>query len=212
MNGRWTFDSRCMRKTVTETAVHTREENDRMIDTGVVYGRFQVLHLKHMEYILAAKMRCQKLYIGITLPDNLYIPEDEADDYRLTKAANPMTYFERFEMIRDSVLDFGVPRMEFDIIPFPIERPEYLPGYAPADAVYFLSICDERTKKNEELFEKLGLETEVLWRREESEKGVTGAQVRQRILGSEKWSNLVPRTVYDYVISHGIDSRIKFTK
>ena len=28
-----------------------------MIETGVVNGRFQVLHLKHMEYILAAKMR-----------------------------------------------------------------------------------------------------------------------------------------------------------
>lgn len=39
-----------------------------MIKTGVVHGRFQPLHLKHMEYILAAKMRCQKLYIGITNP------------------------------------------------------------------------------------------------------------------------------------------------
>ena len=37
--------------------------------TGVVHGRFQVLHLKQMEYILAAKMRCQTLYIGITHPD-----------------------------------------------------------------------------------------------------------------------------------------------
>ena len=31
-----------------------------MIETGVINGRFQVLHLKHMEYILAAKMRCNK--------------------------------------------------------------------------------------------------------------------------------------------------------
>ena len=31
-----------------------------MKDIGVVNGRFQVLNLKHMEYILAAKMRCQK--------------------------------------------------------------------------------------------------------------------------------------------------------
>lgn len=183
-----------------------------MIDTGVVYGRFQVLHLKHMEYILAAKMRCRKLYIGITFPDDLYVPEEGADDYRMKKSANPMTYFERFEMIRDCVLDFGVPRMEFDIIPFPIERPEYLSRYAPADAVYFMSICDEWTRKNEELLRRLGLETEVLWIREAREKGITGSQVRQRILGSERWSDMVPRTVYDYVISHGIDDRIKFTK
>ena len=36
-----------------------------MIEKGLVYGRFQILHLKHVEYILAAKMRCKRLYIGI---------------------------------------------------------------------------------------------------------------------------------------------------
>ena len=43
-----------------------------MTRTGIVNGRFQVLHLKHMEYILAAKMRCDKLYIGITNPDGAH--------------------------------------------------------------------------------------------------------------------------------------------
>ena len=42
-----------------------------MIEKGLVYGRFQIMHLKHAEYILAAKMRCQRLYIGITYPDDL---------------------------------------------------------------------------------------------------------------------------------------------
>ena len=37
-----------------------------MVEKGVVNARFQIPHLKHIEYILAAKMRCQKLYIGIT--------------------------------------------------------------------------------------------------------------------------------------------------
>lgn len=46
-----------------------------MIDIGVVHGRFQPLHLKHMEYILAAKVRCRKLYIGVTNPDNLHTRE-----------------------------------------------------------------------------------------------------------------------------------------
>lgn len=40
-------------------------ESRTMIDIGVVYGRFQILHLKHLEYILAAKMRCRKLYVEI---------------------------------------------------------------------------------------------------------------------------------------------------
>ena len=35
-----------------------------MVETGVIHGRFQIFHLKHMEYLLAAKMRCKKLFIG----------------------------------------------------------------------------------------------------------------------------------------------------
>ena len=55
-------------------------ESRTMIDIGVVYGRFQILHLKHLEYILAAKMRCRKLYVGISSPDESYIQEDPEMD------------------------------------------------------------------------------------------------------------------------------------
>lgn len=183
-----------------------------MVETGVVYGRFQIMHLKHLEYILAAKMRCSRLYIGITLPDDLYIPDGEITDPKLRKSANPMTWLERFEMIRDCLLDFGVPRNEFDIIPFPMERPFYLKRYMPVDATCFLSICDEDSRMKAQLFAQLGIPTEVLFERSESERGVTGSEVRQRILAGEKWSDLVPKSVFEYVTSHGIDDRIKFTK
>lgn len=183
-----------------------------MVDTGVVYGRFQVLHLKHMEYILAAKMRCRKLYIGIVFQDDYRASEEDNLNYRTKKSANPLTYLERYEMIRDALLDFKVPREDFDIVPFPLERPEYLWQYVPKDATYFLSICDEWTEKNQKMFESRGMKTEVLWKRAPEEKGTTGTQIRQRILAAEKWSDLVPKTVYEYVKEHGIDNRIKFTK
>ena len=183
-----------------------------MIDVGVVFGRFQILNLKHLEYILAAKMRCKKLYIGITLPNGSYTPQEEETEKKMTKSANPLTYFERLEMIRDALLDFKVPREDFEIVPFPVENPEFLLQYVPEEAVCFMGICDEKTRKNEELLEKMGYKTEVLWRRDEKDKGVSGSQVRQRILADEMWNDLVPRTVYDYIISHGIDNRIRYTK
>lgn len=183
-----------------------------MIDVGVVFGRFQILNLKHLEYILAAKMRCKKLYIGITLPNGSYTPQEEETEEKMTKSANPLTYFERLEMIRDTLLDFKVPREDFEIVPFPVENPEFLLQYVPEEAVCFMGICDEKTRKNEELLEKMGYKTEVLWRRDEKDKGVSGSQVRQRILADERWNDLVPRTVYDYIISHGIDNRIRYTK
>lgn len=91
-----------------------------MIETGVVNGRFQVLHLKHMEYILAAKMRCRKLYIGLTNPDGRMTGDSVNDQNRSTKAANPLTYFERYEMIKGAMQEFKVPEQEYDILPFPI--------------------------------------------------------------------------------------------
>ena len=150
-----------------------------MIEKGLVYGRFQILHLKHVEYILAAKMRCKRLYIGITMSDDLHVSGGEEDNYRVRRSANPLTYIERYEMLRDTLLSFGVPREEFEIIPFPIDRVEYLGQYLPEGAVCFMSICDEWTANNEKRFEKLGIPVEVLWRRTKEEKGVSGSQIRQ---------------------------------
>lgn len=42
-----------------------------------------------------------------------------------------MTFLERFEMIQGALEDFGVQREEYEIIPFPMNRPEYITQYAP---------------------------------------------------------------------------------
>ena len=173
-----------------------------MDKAGVVYGRFQIPHLKHIEYILAAKMRCQKLYIGITFPDDLYVSDEEGPNYRVKRNANPLTYIERYEMIRDSLLEFKVPREAFEIIPFPIDRPNYLAQYVPKDAVCYVGICDEWTAKNERMFQHFGIKTEVLWRREAQDKGVTGSIIRQKIQNKEDWRLLVPKAVYKYMIEN----------
>ena len=79
-----------------------------MAEIGVIHGRFQVLHLKHIEYMLAAKMHCQKLYIGITHQSDLELGISNSDKHGIRKSDNPLTYLERYEMIHDALLDFGV--------------------------------------------------------------------------------------------------------
>lgn len=180
-----------------------------MEKTGIVYGRFQILHLKHMEYILAAKMRCQKLYIGIAFPDDLYVSDEESSNYRVKRSANPLTYIERYEMIRDSLLEFKVPREAFEIVPFPIDRPNYLAQYIPKEAVCYMSVCDDWTAKNERMLQHFGIKTEVLWRRDVQDKGVTGSIIRQKIKEREEWRALVPKAVYKYITENGIDERIR---
>lgn len=180
-----------------------------MIKTGIVNGRFQVLHLKHMEYILAAKMRCDKLYIGITNPDGAHTRDTVHDENRGTKAGNPLTYFERCEMIRGAMEEFGVSAKEYDFIPFPINTPEYIAQYTPEDAVYYVGMFDAWDEEKYKILRSLGLNVNILWRKTEEEKGITATKVRELIATDQEWKQFVPKSVYHYLIEHELDKRVK---
>lgn len=181
-----------------------------MVERGVAFGRFQIFHLKHMEYILAAKMRCKKLYIGITHSDIAsFAATSVLDVHGVTKRDNPMTYFERCEMIEGALLNFGVRRDEFQIIPLPISQPDLILQYAPKAATYFMGICDAWDEEQYRILQSIGIIPEVLWRRTEQDSGITGAQIREMIVSGGDWKNLLPKTVGEYIESNGIDQRIK---
>lgn len=181
-----------------------------MTDKGITHGRFQVLHLKHMEYLLAAKMRCQKLYIGITHPDiSVYPASSSLDIHGTTKRDNPLTYIERYEMLLDALLDFGVKREEFEIIPFPISHPEILMEYIPSDAVHYMNLCGAWDEERRRILSELGAKVEVLFQKSEEEKGITSSRIRELIADEEAWEMYVPKTVYAYILTHGIEKRIQ---
>lgn len=180
-----------------------------MDKVGVVHGRFQVLHLKHMEYILAAKMRCQKLYIGITNPDMLHARASVHDENRGIKAGNPLSYRERCEMIKGAMAEFRVPESQYEIIPFPISYPEYITQYAPEDAVYYMGMYDEWDEEKYKILRSLGLNVHVLWRKDVESKGTTGAIIRNLIATDQEWAKYVPKSVYAYMKEHELDKRVK---
>ena len=181
-----------------------------MVETGVIHGRFQIFHLKHMEYLLAAKMRCKKLYIGITHSDIVaFAATSPLDLHGTTKRDNPLTYLERFEMIQGALTDFGVKREEYEVVPFPVSQPDLIPQYVPSDAVYYMSICSEWDEERCQILQSLGLETDILWTKTEQEKGITGTEIRHLIAEGLKWQQHVPKTVSEYIIEHRIDERIQ---
>lgn len=180
-----------------------------MVETGVIHGRFQILHLKHMEYLLAAKMRCRVLYIGITHPDTANRVSGQIYDLNGTEDKdNPLTFIERYEMLRDALLDFGVGREEFEIIPFPVNNPAILSQYIPENAVHYMSICGEWDREKYRILTKLGQQVEILWERLGEEKGITGTKVREMIASGGEWQPFVPKTAVEYICGHGIDERI----
>lgn len=163
-----------------------------MHSVGVIHGRFQVLHNDHLKYLLAGKSRCEHLVVGITNPDPLLSREDEADPMRSTLLANPLSYFERYQIIVAALLREGVSSNAFSVVPFPINLPQLYHYYVPMDAVFFITIYDKWGERKYELLTSQGVNVEVMWRTTADKKGLTGTEIRFRMMHGKPWEHLVP--------------------
>ena len=163
-----------------------------MIDTGVIHGRFQILHNDHLVYLMAGKERCRHLVVGVTNPDPSLTAEDPADPGRSLPSANPLTYLERHIMIREVLMEAGVALNEFTIVPFPINYPHLYVHYVPLDAVFFLTIYDGWGRRKRARFQEMGLSIEVLWERDRDEKGIEAGFVRDLMARGAPWEHMVP--------------------
>jgi nicotinamide mononucleotide adenylyltransferase len=180
-----------------------------MSEIGVAHGRFQLFHVDHLKYVLAAKERCRHLVVAITNPDPTLTKFDPADPHRSAEVDNPLTFYERYVMIRETLLDQGLEFREFSLVPLPINFPELYRYYVPMDATFFLTIYDEWGERKLQLFESLGLKVETLWRRPKSEKGLTASAIRRMMGLGQPWEPLVPAAVARLVREMDLLQRLK---
>lgn len=177
--------------------------------TGVVHGRFQLFHVDHLKYVLAAKERCRHLVVGITNPDPTLTKFDPADPHRSGEQDNPLTFYERYVMLRELLLEQGLTYQEFSLVPLPINFPELYRYYVPLTATFYLTIYDEWGERKLQLFESLGLKAEILWRRPSSEKGLTATGIRRLMGQGQPWEHLVPPAVARLVREMDLLARLK---
>lgn len=163
--------------------------------TGVIHGRFQILHNDHLKYLLAGKALCRHLVVGITNPDPLLTKPEDNDGGRSDPSANPLSYYERALMVRAVLREAGLAPHDFSVVPFPINLPELYAHYVPMDGVFLLSIYDDWGKRKLGYFQSLGLKTHVLWRVSPDEKGISAADIRRRLISGRPWQHLVPGSV-----------------
>jgi len=185
-----------------------KSQSSIVADTGVIHGRFQILHNDHMTYLLTGKKHCRHLVVGITNPDPFLTKKEAADPARHEPAANPLTYYERLLLIRASLTEAGLGHGDFSVVPFPINRPELYEYYVPMDALFFLSIYDDWGRQKLRYFNSLGLKTLVLREVPNEEKGLSASDVRKRIKQGDPWEHLVPKPIYTYIQRWGIIDRL----
>ena len=153
-----------------------------------VHGRFQPLHSAHLEYILAAKAKCAFLWIGLTKyqPNQL----SPLGGHRERQEANPLTYFERAQIIAEALADAGVSSLEFAFTPFPIETPDMLSNFLPTSIPCFTTICEQWNRDKIGLLEECGYQVHILWERP---KTTSASDIRRKIVeGGTDWKHLVP--------------------
>ena len=180
-----------------------------MDDIGVIHGRFQVLHIDHMKYITDGKKLCKHLLIGICNPDANMTGYTATNPHRSLKSSNPMTFFERFECIRDAMVSYGVNLSDFDIIPFPIDFPHLILNYAPSYATFYTTIFDDWGREKYDILKnQLNLNVRIIRNVPLEEKGISSSTIRYFISEGAEWKHLVPESVYNYIVQRGIDKRI----
>jgi nicotinamide mononucleotide adenylyltransferase len=183
----------------------------RRVETGVIHGRFQVLHNDHLVYLLAGMALCRHLVVGITNPDPLLTRDEDADPKRSDPAANPLTYFERYLMVRAVMEEAGIDSSCCSVVPFPINMPELYRYYVPLDALFFLSIYDEWGKRKLAYFISLGIKTHILRNVPGGQKGLSATDIRSRMARNEPWEDLVPPAAADLLKKWDIPSRLRET-
>jgi cytidyltransferase-like protein len=180
-----------------------------MTDIGVAHGRFQIFHNDHLTYLQAAKARCRHLVVGITNPDPTLTRFDPADPGRSSPARNPLNYYERYRMVHQALQMQEWGPEDYAIVPLPINFPDLYQYYVPLTATFFLTIYDDWGERKLQMFQGLGLTTEVLWRRPLAEKGLTSTEVRRLLVADQPWTHLVPPGVAEMLEMFQIPRRLK---
>ena len=177
--------------------------------TGVIHGRFQVLHNDHLKYLLDGAALCDHLVIGITNPAPAQTKQESSDTNRGKETANPLTYLERYQLVKSVFFEAGLSYEDFSIVPFPINFPERYRYYVPMDAVFFLTIYDEWGLQKKDYFKSQGLHLHILREVAPEEKGISASEVRELISNEQPWEHLVPPAVATLLKKWGISSRLK---
>ncbi len=159
----------------------------------MIHGRFQPFHNGHLEYLGAAVRRCENLIVGITNPDPTQVSEEETSQHRHLPESNPFTFFQRSVMIRELLIEEGIPLERSLIVPFPIHSAERWRYYMPPNVVHYLRVFSPWEQAKVDRLRRQGYVVEVL--DPGVSKAVEATEIRRRMADGEGWEELVPPSV-----------------
>ena len=160
---------------------------------GLLIGRFQPFHLGHLEALQFALSKVDKLWVGL------------GSSNKPVQKNNPFSAEERKEMILSSIDDSIKERISIYFIPDldnHIKWIEKIDSIVPKFDLVFSN--DELTKH---LYSKTSVQVTSIpfLKRDE----LSGTNIRNLIIGDQKWDDLVPEGTKNFLININAKERLK---
>ncbi len=160
---------------------------------GLLIGRFQPFHLGHLEAFQFALSKVDKLWVGL------------GSSNRPTQKNNPFSAEERKEMILTSIDESMKEKISIYFIPDlenHIKWIEKIDTIVPNFDIVFSN--DELTKH---LYSTISVQVTPIpfLRRDE----LSGTNIRNLIIGNQKWDDLVPEGTKNFLININVKERLK---
>jgi nicotinamide-nucleotide adenylyltransferase len=160
-----------------------------MTTLACVTGRFQPVHVQHIELFRIALREADHLVVAVTNPDHAARHEESTSDHRHTDDANPFVYFERLRLLR-AALDGAGFADRASVVPFDLTRPHVWPEYVPLRARQFVRVYDAWEREKADRLAAAGYAVTVL--DGEQSTRVSASDIRAAIAGGRDWEDLVP--------------------
>lgn len=162
----------------------------RGADTIVVTGRFQPIHVDHLDLMRRALGMAPHLIVGITNADAGPRVEHPASAHRHRPESNPFDYAQRRRLVEAALLADGVSSGKFTIVPFPLDEPEAWPRVIPRGALQLVRVFSDWEREKVRRFEAAGWSTVVL--EGDPAARISASDIRDALRAGRPWQHVVP--------------------
>lgn len=155
-----------------------------------VTGRFQPFHIDHLELVLWALARAQRVCIGITNPVGELRQPHPSSAHRHRADANPWNDAQREALVRAALAAAGVDAARYDIVPFPLDDPARWATRVPPGTPQLVRVFSDWEREKLRRFEAAGWPVVAL--QGDPARRVSATDIRAALASGAPWRQWVP--------------------
>jgi cytidyltransferase-like protein len=178
------------------------------LDWAAIHGRFQPFHLGHFAYLRHALRLARNVVVGITSPFPQLAVAEPTDPERHLPTNNPLSYFERMEIITAALARHDAALLtRVRIVPFDVNADPST--YAQAIPLWVTQVVAPHEPWDDEKAQRFAAVGYSVVRIPTTPDRLNATQVRARLrAGDESWRRMVPEGAGEAMDELGVTTRL----